>query len=256
MAYDAARGKVVLFGGGTASGFSNETWEWNGTSWMLITPVTSPPARRYHSLVYDQKRAKVVLFGGVQTWESNDVWEWDGTNWVLKEPQVSPPVRKNHAAAHDTARGRMVLFGGNNSIDMNDTWEWNGGADERPGQTAAIAFRAAGLSVVSGVTFQSLDVLFKSGGRGWNAGVTTNGASLSAWSESTWKSLTSNGAAPETTADLKWSVTDNAEIYKLLNSGMNTFSFAVTPSYPNGTLADMGEITTDYLEVTVRYTLP
>ena len=33
MAYDAARGVTVLFGGNVNGGFSAETWEWNGTAW-------------------------------------------------------------------------------------------------------------------------------------------------------------------------------------------------------------------------------
>ncbi len=35
IAYDTARGTVVLFGGSGNSGVKNDTWEWNGTSWAL-----------------------------------------------------------------------------------------------------------------------------------------------------------------------------------------------------------------------------
>ena len=36
MAYDAARQRVVLFGGSTPrSGIENDTWTWNGTAWKL-----------------------------------------------------------------------------------------------------------------------------------------------------------------------------------------------------------------------------
>ncbi|MBI3892296.1 MAG: hypothetical protein HY303_12305, partial [Candidatus Wallbacteria bacterium] len=49
MAYDATRGVTVLFGGAPSSGgLTNDTWEWNGTTWTMTTAngaVGSPPAR-------------------------------------------------------------------------------------------------------------------------------------------------------------------------------------------------------------------
>src|ERR1043165_4376506 len=61
MAYDSARHVTVLFGGGV-SGFSNQTWEWNGVSWTQAQPLVSPPATGEGSLLaYDAARARVVL---------------------------------------------------------------------------------------------------------------------------------------------------------------------------------------------------
>jgi hypothetical protein len=37
MAYDAARGQVVLFGGVGYSGTLNDTWVWDGTNWVEKT---------------------------------------------------------------------------------------------------------------------------------------------------------------------------------------------------------------------------
>ena len=45
IAYDAARGVIVLFGGSTDNGLSGETWEWNGTVW--IQRMVSGPSPRY-----------------------------------------------------------------------------------------------------------------------------------------------------------------------------------------------------------------
>ena len=47
MAYDAARGRVVLFGGyDFISGqVFADTWEWDGKNWAAATPATSPPGR-------------------------------------------------------------------------------------------------------------------------------------------------------------------------------------------------------------------
>jgi hypothetical protein len=67
MAYDAARGRVVLFGG--SSGLSGEladTWEWDGANWTLVN-APGPWPRLVHTMAYDAARARIVLFGG-----------WDG----------------------------------------------------------------------------------------------------------------------------------------------------------------------------------
>ena len=38
LAYDAARNRVVLFGGSRPGQDFSDTWEWNGTAWSQITP--------------------------------------------------------------------------------------------------------------------------------------------------------------------------------------------------------------------------
>ena len=64
MAYDAATGTVVLFGGDGSSGDLGDTWTWNGTTWTEQTPATSPPARESATMAYDAATGTVVLFGG------------------------------------------------------------------------------------------------------------------------------------------------------------------------------------------------
>jgi len=127
MVYDAARGRVLLFGGGTA-----DTWEWDGSTWVELTPDTSPPALAGHAMVYDSLRERVVLFGGVESTSAgewiarDDTWEWDGNNWVevAVEPNVRPSARTSHAMAFDSARGCVILFGGSGKSGfLRDTWE-------------------------------------------------------------------------------------------------------------------------------------
>ena len=64
LAYDSARGRVVLFGGTASLLTLSDTWEWNGNVWTRQTPAVSPPARIGHALAYDVARGRVVLFGG------------------------------------------------------------------------------------------------------------------------------------------------------------------------------------------------
>jgi len=66
MAYDAATGTAVLFGGETEPGDNNsaDTWTWDGSAWTEQSPATSPPARSAASLAYDAATGAAVLFGG------------------------------------------------------------------------------------------------------------------------------------------------------------------------------------------------
>ena len=63
MAYDSARGRVVMFGG-YDGGVFGDTWEWDGNNWRRRTPLSSPAARSAPALAYDSARGRVVLFGG------------------------------------------------------------------------------------------------------------------------------------------------------------------------------------------------
>src|ERR1035437_936125 len=82
MIYDSVRREVVVFGGGTRSGYTDDTWTWNGTNWFLKTPSTRPGPRGAHSMFFDLARGKAVLFGGdAPTASLADTWLWDGTNW-------------------------------------------------------------------------------------------------------------------------------------------------------------------------------
>ena len=130
MAYDATRGRTVLFGG-YAFTPSAETWEWDGETWTKRTDA-GPPARFGHAMAYDSVRARIVMFGGEadvypETFLA-DTWEWDGVAWV-EMPGSGPSARCNHGLAFDGKR--TILFSGNGSGSgasaMNtDTWGWDG----------------------------------------------------------------------------------------------------------------------------------
>jgi len=128
MAYDAARKRVMLFGGGAR----NDTWEWDGKKWTELFPTRFPSGRYGHAMAYDLARKRIVLFGGYD-WANpqglNDTWEWDGSNWTQMKPVTSPPPRAGHAMAYDAVARRVLLFGGGDAWGkplFNDTWEWNG----------------------------------------------------------------------------------------------------------------------------------
>ena len=134
MAFDAARGRAVLFGGdvGMGPGANNllgDTWEWDGTRWIEQRPATAPPARRRAAMAYDPVRQRVVLFGG-HTAASNvadDTWEWDGVDWRPLSPATKPPGRRQHVMAYDAERGVVIAYGGSAGLSpLTDLWEWDG----------------------------------------------------------------------------------------------------------------------------------
>jgi hypothetical protein len=120
--WDAARGRVVLFGAGidVRDGPRNLTWEFDGAHWTPVATVTAPFPNSGYGLVYDAGRARTVLFSGAETWEYvNGAW-----NRVLV---TGPSLRTSPAFVYDAARQRCVLFGGLvGSIGFTDTWEYNG----------------------------------------------------------------------------------------------------------------------------------
>jgi hypothetical protein len=129
MAYDAATGTLVLFGGTNGNGDFGDTWTWNGTTWAQRHPATSPPALWGASMAYDAATGTVVLFGGGN---GNggllaDTWTWDGTTWTKQHPGTSPPARYAAPMAYDAATGTVMLFGGSTATgSLADTWTWDG----------------------------------------------------------------------------------------------------------------------------------
>lgn len=134
LAYDSDRGVTVLFGGSGSSadcppsGYCDDTWEWDGTTWTQAAPAISPPARKWHALAYDSQRHVTVLFGGFDgSGYLGDTWEWDGTNWTQRTPTTNPTARDQHSLVYDSQAQYTLLFGGaSNSGYLSDIWSWNG----------------------------------------------------------------------------------------------------------------------------------
>ena len=130
MAYDAARGRTVLFGGRNSSGTPlSDTWLWTGTAWVNVTAAGGPTARFGHAMAYDVARGVVVLFGGDSgAGKLSDVWEWNGSTWLQKSPAGAGPSPRAYAALSsiDSATPGVAMFGGLGAAQLNDTWVWNG----------------------------------------------------------------------------------------------------------------------------------
>ncbi len=137
LACDRQRQVCVLFSGRTlgSATMPADTWEWNGTNWLLANPTVSPPAREGHGLAYDRARGRVVLFGGVVFVGSSllhlaDTWEYDGTTWQHILPSAAPSPRNAIGAMAYDQRSRSIVLGGGFDLpsqsSSTDTWQWNG----------------------------------------------------------------------------------------------------------------------------------
>ena len=151
MAYDSGRNRTVLFGGNVSSttiGFlanclRNDTWEWDGISWVNKTSDGqngSPSRRSFGKMAYDQSRGKIVLTGGfpideiegsnfnfgsiikepepLKYQELKDMWEWDGTSWTeIKLEDIHPVGRSQFSIAYNSSFNKMLVHGG-----AGDSW--------------------------------------------------------------------------------------------------------------------------------------
>jgi hypothetical protein len=123
MAYDGQTETVILFGGDNGNAVAyGDTWAWNGTTWMLLSPPTAPMPLVGASMAYDPDLGQVVLFGGN---DSNQTWTWNGATWTLSA--ATGPCGRTFAGMARTPRQVEVLFGGANFAGtcfspLNDTW--------------------------------------------------------------------------------------------------------------------------------------
>jgi len=85
MTYDAARQKVVLFGGGGGVDRRHvslgDTWEWDGV-WTIRTDVAGPARSGKPSMTYDSTSKQIWIYGGYDpTGMIGDLWRFDGKAW-------------------------------------------------------------------------------------------------------------------------------------------------------------------------------
>jgi hypothetical protein len=129
--YDSRRKRIVLFGGVGNKGYEDlrgDTWEWDGKRWWEMSD-RAIGTRDHHAMVYDEARAKTVMYGGVNAAREfvKDTCEWDGTKWT-RIAAPGPGGRVHFAMTYDSSRKKVVLFGGSGEDrrKLNDTWEWDG----------------------------------------------------------------------------------------------------------------------------------
>ncbi|HZY69864.1 MAG TPA: hypothetical protein VFF67_02655 [Thermoplasmata archaeon] len=145
LAYDAADGYVVLFGGsstglcGSTTNLSPcaDTWEFVAGHWGRLTPRSSPSNRTGMGLVYDGGDGYLLLYGGACPGAGSaarfcdDTWKFHGGNWTnLSSGAGTPPGGIDPQPVYDSTAGYVLLYdeymdaaGATASI----TWKFQGG---------------------------------------------------------------------------------------------------------------------------------
>jgi|GEM_PF-2714741 len=128
MAYDSRMDEAVMFGGYDGNTFFSDTWAYNLTTnqWTNMAPPNHPGGLDEHTMEYDSKEGKFVLFGGYST--NNDTWTYDlaANDWTKMSPALAPSARAYQAMTYDSVNDRMILFSGYTGSDApDDTWAYD-----------------------------------------------------------------------------------------------------------------------------------
>ncbi len=123
MVYDSVRQRIVLFGGSSDPASVSDlgdTWEWDGSNWHNMTPVSSPSPRFNPQMVYDAQRRVTVLFRGsrsfvnlfgkIQVQSIADMWEYNGSAWSSNVVVNLPAGTEKGPLAYNPGSGMVELF--------------------------------------------------------------------------------------------------------------------------------------------------
>jgi hypothetical protein len=118
LAFDARRGRVVLFGGIVSLQAGGdpvaETWEYDGGNWSRAAPPVAPPGLAGAPMVFDAARGQTVLYDTAR----GATWEYNGATW-RRSPAIPPSIGPRYSMAYDARRHYTVVFDGS-------TWEFDG----------------------------------------------------------------------------------------------------------------------------------
>lgn len=147
MAYDAQSDRVILVGGYTAAGRSDETWayDFNTNTWTNMNPNLRPPPRFEAAMAYDRESDRAILFGGNVDDSgmpfADDTWAYDfnANSWVERNPPKKPSAQGGHAMAYDSGSDRLVLHGraGSYPVLVAATWLYDFNSDAWVGAAPA-----------------------------------------------------------------------------------------------------------------------
>ncbi len=115
---------VVLFGGTTSTGPTNDTWLFTGGAWTDLLSAAAcrsqacPSIRSGAAMALDATAGTVGLFGGANGSRTlSDTWVLTGRNWT-SVPLYGPSARSFASLAPDPSDGYLLLVGGYSSYGL------------------------------------------------------------------------------------------------------------------------------------------
>lgn len=143
--YDPGSNTMIVFGGLTQNdevrnsvlleSNANGSGGIEAGAWSELIVNTFPPARIFHTAVYDQTNNRMIIFGGCADLECdiplNDTWVLTNANglggtpvWTELSPSGTlPGAREFHNAVYDSANNRMIVYSGeSHGTSLTDVW--------------------------------------------------------------------------------------------------------------------------------------
>ncbi|MCI4345603.1 MAG: hypothetical protein L3K07_02450, partial [Thermoplasmata archaeon] len=174
LAYDAADGYVLMFGGlgyggnATEEVTLNDSWAFSAGSWTLLSYAgcthcgPAPSGREGPAMVYDPWDGYVLLFGGQNlstpisgtSTEVSDTWTYSAGVWTnITLTAGSPAARVAPSVAYDGLDGYVLMFGGtSSSVSLSETWSFVGGT-----WTQLFPLHSPGADYLGGAAFDATD---------------------------------------------------------------------------------------------------
>lgn len=140
-AFDAARDRIVLFGGRRFNDDKTQfvqlydTWEFDGTTWTRV--VESGPEVQQPLLAFDAARNELILMGNDGSRDLvTKMYTYDASAraWNAKTPDALPPCVNESSMTYDSDTQRVFLIGGvcvptdttKSSPTTEELWAWDG----------------------------------------------------------------------------------------------------------------------------------
>jgi hypothetical protein len=142
MAYDAADGYVLMYGGWGCTGFGgggepcNTTWKFQSGAWTNLTASVpgDPPHLAFTTMAYDSTDGYAVLFGGTggdynHEQMVNDTWSYRAGVWQRMNTTQAPGPRDFSTMVDDPGTHSLFLTGGRNDtvLYLTDAWSYSAG---------------------------------------------------------------------------------------------------------------------------------
>jgi len=129
--WDAARDRIIVFGGQQESSFLDDIWEFDTRSneWRQLPQSGSGPAPRYGAGgAFDAAGDRMlVTHGFTNAGRFDDTWQYDlvRETWTDISPQGARPIERClMRAVWDSSRERLLMFGGQTTgtAYLGDLW--------------------------------------------------------------------------------------------------------------------------------------